>query len=88
MVVVLGTVVATALMYGLLLTNRARWWTCGLAGAVAGLFPGLFYLLATPDSDIVWVPIGQMLARGLVAGSVVGLISYFVTKKQEVASEA
>jgi hypothetical protein len=88
MVVVLGTVVTTALIYVLVRTGHARWWSCALAGALTGLFPGLFYSLATPAGDIDWVPVGPMMVSGLTAGIFTGLISYFVTKRQEVVSEA
>jgi predicted membrane protein len=88
MVVVLGTAVATAFMYSLLRTKLARWWSFALAGALTGLFPALFYLVATPSADMDWVPIGPMMTSGLTAGLFTGLVSYFVTKREEVASEA
>jgi hypothetical protein len=88
MVVALGTAVATVLMYALLRTKLAHWWSFTLAGALTGLFPALFYLVATPSADIDWVPIGPMMARGMTVGLLTGFVSYFVTKREEVASEA
>ncbi len=88
MVVVLGTVVTTALIFVLLRAGRARWWSCALAGALMAYFLGSFYSLATPAGDIDWVPIGPMMASGLTAGIFTGLVSYFVAKGQEVVSEA
>ena len=80
-----GTILGTALFYLLLRLNASRPWSNALLGAAVGMFPGLFYQVATPSQDLTWVPTDEMILKGALVGLVVGLISYFVTKKEQAA---
>ena len=79
LVVFMAALVGTGLAYVLLQRGIARWWAYCLSGSVAGTFPGLFYMVAMPRSDLApgWLPLFAAMATvGFLGGALMGLITY------------
>jgi hypothetical protein len=79
LVVCLAALVGTGLVYLLLRRKITRWWAYCLCGAIAGVFPGLFYLVAMPRDDWARAPdawsalFAAMMVVGFVWGALMGL---------------
>jgi hypothetical protein len=66
--------VAASILVGLLLWRGIRRrWPYVLCSVFAGLFPGLFYLVATPSDHLATVPVSQMLLTGCIWGLLIGV---------------
>ena len=74
LVVCIAALVGTGLVYLLLWRKITRWWAYCLCGAVAGLFPGLFYLIAMPRDD--WAKAPAAWSAEFAAMMVVGFVRY------------
>jgi hypothetical protein len=79
LVVCLAALVGTGLVYLLLRRKTTRWWAYCLCGAIAGVFPGLFYIIAMPRDDWARAPdawsalFAAMMVVGFVWGTLMGL---------------
>jgi hypothetical protein len=87
-VAVFGVLSTTIAFYLLQRRNADSWWSFALVGAAGGMLAGIIYAIATPAKDVYWVPIGPMIVRGILVGILTGATSYFISRKEEVPSEA
>lgn len=82
LVVCLGALAGTGLVYLLLRRKITRWWAYCLCGAIAGVFPGLFYVIAIPRDDWAKAPaewsalFAAMTIVGFVWGALMGLVTF------------
>ena len=82
LVVCRAALVGTGLVYLLRRRKITRWWAYCLCGAIAGVFPGLFYVIAMPRDDWARAPaewsavFAAMMVVGLVWGSLMGLVIF------------
>jgi predicted membrane channel-forming protein YqfA (hemolysin III family) len=90
-VVLAATLLGTVLVYLLRRRRVARWWTYCLCGAVAGVFPGLFYLTAMPRADWARAPAQWsanfvvMMVVGFLVGTLMGLVTFGAVGRQKAA---
>jgi hypothetical protein len=82
LVVCMAALVGTGLVYLLLRRNITWWWAYCLSGAIAGVFPGLFYIIAMPRDDWAKAPdawaglFTAMMIVGFVWGTLMGLATF------------
>ena len=84
-VVSVATVLGTILVFLLLKHNFRRWWMFLLSGSLTGMFPGLFYMVAAPLNDQLFVMTTAMIIAGLIWGGLMGVAIYAVVRKPEQA---
>jgi Na+/H+ antiporter NhaD/arsenite permease-like protein len=72
LVVCLAALVGTGLVYLLLRRKITRWWAYCLCAAIAGVFPGLFYIIAMPRDD--WARAPDAWSALFAAMMVVGFV--------------
>lgn len=82
LVVSAAAILGTVLVFLLLRRNLRRWWNFLLSGALTSIFPGLFYLVAAPQTPQLLVVAVAMIIVGLVWGSIIGLVIYAVFGKR------
>jgi hypothetical protein len=88
LVVLMAAILGTGLVYLLIRRKTARWWAYSLCGGVAGVFPGVFYMVAMPRSDLAKAPeflivfVGMMIV-GFVCGLLIGLLNYSAVGRRD-----
>src|SRR5262252_8055884 len=81
LVILATAILGTVLVYTLVWRNLRRWWIFLLSGAITGISPGLFYLVAAPMTDSTMVAVVAMLFVGAIWGALVGLVICIVVAK-------
>jgi|SRR5215831_10720661 len=82
LVVCMAALVGTGLVYLLLRRKITRWWAYCFCGAIAGVFPGLFYVIAMPRDDWARAPdewsavFAAMMVVGFLWGTLIGLVTF------------
>jgi hypothetical protein len=82
LVVCIATLIGTGLVYLLLKRKITWWWAYCLCGALAGVFPGLFYIIAMPRDDWARAPaewsglFAAMMVVGFIWGALMGLLTF------------
>jgi hypothetical protein len=81
LVVSMAALAGTGLVYLLIQRKVVRWWAYSLCGAFAGVFPGLFYMIAMPRDDLARVPefsavFAAMMLVGLIWGAFMGFLIF------------
>jgi hypothetical protein len=84
----LSTVLGIGALYVVSRKHLYRRWVFVLIGICVGTFPFLFYSVATPARDAWWVPFGEMLVTGIFWGTIIGLILFYILKREVIAREA
>ena len=82
LVLSLSTLIGVGALYAADRNRFYRRWAFALIGMGVGAFPCLFYSVATPARDLWWVPLGEMLVLGLFWGMLIGLLLFYLLKRE------